>query len=151
MPVLYTERLTPPVWVWVLGLCFGVSVGFTFWVPFGMTFGIVSGIIVTALVLWWLWTTSPRITVTNQELQVGRAHIELYYVGLIARLDADSTARARGAEADPRAFAVMRPLSAKESITIEVCDDEDPHPYWLISSRDPQAFGNALVQAQQAA
>lgn len=136
------------MWVWVVVVVTCLCIGFTFWVPFGLAAGVGSFAITTIPSLWWLAHSSPQITVTEQELRVGRAHIDLYYTGIIASLDEQSTTNARGVNADPRAFSVIRPLSAKEAITIEICDDDDPHPYWLISTKDPQSFGRALVTAQ---
>ena len=148
MTVLYRERLAPPVWVWVVAVATCMCIGFTFWVPLGLAYGAASFGVTVVLALWWLAYSSPEIQVTNQDLRVGRAHIDLFYTGIVASLDEQSTTDARGVNADPRAYTVIRPLSAKEAITVEVCDDEDPHPYWMISTKNPEAFGRALVTAQ---
>ncbi len=147
--VEYREHLGAPIWSWLVMFVLVLSLALAFWVPLGATAGICCAVLGSALVIWLLVTTAPTITVTNRELRIGRVHIDVDYIGLVATLDADATANARGADADPRAFTVLRPLSAKESLSLEILDDEDPHPYWLLSSRDPQALGQAIRAAQQ--
>jgi hypothetical protein len=145
--IRYRETLSPPFWAWFavfsLTACVGIAVGF----PLGVVPGLISFVGSTILVAWGLIATTARITLTDDELRINRAHIALDYVGIIATLDAAATKMANGEQADPRAYSVSRPLSAKQSVTLEVIDDDDPHPYWLISTNHPQEFGIALRDA----
>lgn len=148
-PARYREHLTTPVWGWavVLGLAFVLAVAF--WIPLGIVAGLISLAIGAGLAIWLLVSTAPTLTVTDNELRIGRVHIDIDQLGLVATLDAEATAGARGANADPRAFTILRTLYAKESVSLEIIDEEDPHPYWLISTRDPQALGRAIQAAQK--
>lgn len=128
-----------------LAACLGVA----FWVPLGLWFGLITFVVAAALVYWLLVSTTPTITVGNRELRIGRVHIDVADIGLVATLDSEATANARGLHADPRAFTILRPLSAKESVTLEILDDEDPHPYWLISTQSPADLGRAIREAQR--
>ncbi len=148
-PTLYREHLVTPAWAWAVLLSLVACLGLAFWIPLGALAGLICLGISAALVIWLLLATAPTITVDDQDLRIGRVHINVDQIGLVATLDADSTAGARGANADPRAFAILRPLYAKESITLEILDEEDPHPYWLISSRNPQTLGRAIQAAQR--
>ena len=148
-PVHYRERLTTPLWGWAVLLGLALCLAMAFWIPLGAVAGIPCLLIGAGLVTWLLVTTSPTITVTDNELRIGRVHIDADEIGLVATLDEDATTNARGANADPRAFTILRPLYAKESVSLEILDEEDPHPYWLISTRDPQALGRAVQGAQR--
>lgn len=150
-PPRYREHLSTPPWGWAVSLGLVLTLGMAFWIPLGAVAGILCLALGGALVVWLLVATAPTITVNERELRIGRVHIDADQIGLVATLDADATANARGANADPRAFTIMRPLYAKESVSLEILDAEDPHPYWLISSRDPQALGQAIQAAQRAA
>lgn len=149
--IRYRERLGAPVWAWLVMFGLVICLAVAFWVPLGTTAGVLAFVLGASLVTWLLVTTSATIVVTQREIRVNRAHIDVDDVGLVATLDEASTAGARGPNADPRAFTVIRPLTAKESISLEILDEEDPHPYWLISTRRPQELGGAIRAAQQSA
>ncbi len=58
-------------------------------------------------------------------------------------LDAEQTRRRAGVEADARAHLVLRPyVSTAVEITLD--DPADPVPYWLVSTRRPEALAAAL-------
>lgn len=119
------------------------------YVPLGPIAGLCTLIVGVGFTTVLLVGTAVTIRVTDDELWVGSAHIPWGVTGLVATLDASATTKARTIEADPRAFAVMRPLATRESVTVEVIDDEDPHPYWLVSTQDPAALGQAIARAQR--
>jgi hypothetical protein len=148
--VRYHERLNPPLWAWIAVLALTISLTVAVWVPLGLVAGMIALVIVNGLALWGILVSTPTITVTDEELRINRAHIGFDSLGIVATLDAQATANANGALADPRAFTVIRPLSAKESVTVEILDDDDPHPYWLISTARPAELGRAIRDAMLA-
>lgn len=146
----YRERLRAPLWLWIVcaGLVAIISYAYAF--ALGNLAGIALAVALGGIAIWLLIATAPLIEVTDTEFRAGRAHIDWAHVGLVATLDAGSADRARGREADPRAFAVSRSLTTRTAVTLEVLDDDDPHPYWLVSTRNPQELGQAITQAQDA-
>lgn len=120
------------------------------WVPLGTVAGVIALVISNGFALWGMLVSTPTITVTDKELRINRVHIGLGDLGIVATLDAQATANANGALADPRAFTVSRPLSARESVTVEILDDDDPHPYWLVSTSRPAELGRAIRDAMLA-
>jgi len=148
--VLYYERLNAPIWAWVAVELVIATLAIAYGSALGWLVGLGCFVALGAAAAWALIATAPVLEVTTEHLRAGRANIDWRYVGLVATLDPDSTRAARGAEADPRAFALMRPLSARGAVTIEICDDSDPHPYWLLSSTDPAALGSAIARAAHA-
>jgi Protein of unknown function (DUF3093) len=76
-------------------------------------------------------------------IRVGRARIDHRYIGGATALGAEQTRRRGGTEADARAHLVLRPyVSTAVEITLD--DPDDPVPYWLVSSRRPEALAAAL-------
>ena len=48
-----------------------------------------------------------------------------------------------GADADARAFLVLRPY-LKRAVRVPMQDPADPTPYWLVGSRHPDALAAAI-------
>ena len=58
-------------------------------------------------------------------------------------LDADQARRRAGVDADARAHLVLRPYVAT-AVEITLDDPADPVPYWLVSTRRPDALAAAV-------
>lgn len=84
-----------------------------------------------------------RIVVDGQGLWVGPSLLEWAYQGEATVLDAAATRERQGVLADARAFVVARPY-VRTAVEIPVLDAADPHPYWLIPTRNPQRLAAAL-------
>ncbi len=87
-----------------------------------------------------------RIEVGAGMLRAGPAAIESGLLGAATPLDPAGTRRQAGVDADARAYLLLRPY-VKTSVRVEVTDPADPTPYWLLSSRHPQALAAALDAA----
>lgn len=141
--VAYDERLWPRWWVWlvppalvsVLAVAYGAAYDIVWgWILFAV--GTLAG--VAALVL-----LSPQVRVDDRVVRAGTARLPLAYVGEVTTLTSDDLRRIR-AQGDARAYVVLRPWSTPEAVRIDVTDPDDPHPYWLVSSRTPDALASAV-------
>jgi len=141
----FTERLAVPVWMWAAGLALAallaaeVHLGYSgvrAWVPYVV---LLPG---TAALLWWLGRL--RITVADGELQVDDARLPVALLSGAEPLDAARTRRALGPELHPYAFVVQRPW-VRTAVRLTLDDPADPTPYWLVSTRHPQALVAALA------
>ena len=143
----FSERVGPPAIWWVLAfglaLSLAAAVGFYVGAAAGLGIGIVALAVAAALLI----SGSTRIEVDDQ-LRVGRAMIDFDYVGDVRALDEAETAERIGPKADARAYLVLRPY-AKTAVEIEVVDDADPVPYWLVSTRRPVELAAAVRSARQ--
>ncbi len=148
--VAYQERLHAPWYVWGLATFLTASLGVAYGFYLGDLAGLLTFLATEALVAWWLLATAARVVVDDQVLRAGRARLPLRYVGRIAPLDQAQTRDARGRLADPAAYLCTRGWISR-SVLVEVDDDRDPHPYWLISTRDGHALARALAPARDAA
>lgn len=87
---------------------------------------------------------SLQIRVEADRLWVGAANIEWTYVADARALDQVATRRRRGPDCDARAYLVLRPY-LNRAVEITICDEKDPTPYWLVSSRAPERLAAAIA------
>jgi hypothetical protein len=134
---------TPPWWYLVaigvaclLAAEFHISgLGLTDWIPFGTL------VPLSVLVVWWLGRA--RLEIGDGEVRVRGAHLPLHYVSGAVALDAGTLRRVVGREGDPAAFVSIRPWIGP-GVQIWLDDEDDPTPYWVLSSRTPERLVAAL-------
>jgi Protein of unknown function (DUF3093) len=140
----YEERLRVPVTWWLVGVGFVASVWWVFVLatpPWAaglaalVAFGIVVGLIG--------WYGAARLAVADGQLHAGRAHIPLGLCGDVETLDREQTRRAGGADADARAYLLLRPY-IPTAVRVAIDDPSDPVPYWLLSTRRPERLAAAV-------
>jgi Protein of unknown function (DUF3093) len=144
--MLFRERLTVPVIWWVLAGLFSLSVLLAVGAYLGPVWGVgtaVAAMLVAAAIF---MSASILISVDAHELRVGRASIEHVYIADCRALDAEATRRLAGVDADARAHLVLRPY-VKTAVEITLNDNDDPVPYWLVSTRRPQQLSAAQRDA----
>lgn len=144
----YRERLWSPVSYWVIGLTIGIStvaaVGLyiSTWVAIGSAVAVTIAI---AAVIGWFGRI--ELVVDEDGVRVGASLLEWPYVGHVEALDEHTTTDRLGPRADTRAFVVQRSW-IPEAVVITVEDPADPHPYWIVSSRQPAQFAAAIERAR---
>lgn len=143
----YREWLLPPWWLWLVAVAFAASLavayGYALGAALGAAVAVAGGAVAVALLL----ATSPRLRVDELGFRAGRARLPLRYVGRVAALDAETSREARTVELDPSAHTLLRTWSAPRLVIVEVTDERDPHPYWLVSTRRPEALVRELVRS----
>ncbi|QYJ04813.1 DUF3093 domain-containing protein [Nocardioides panacisoli] len=144
-PPEYQERLSVPIRWWAQGTMLVAS----FWLalvvavpePVAWT---ATAIAMALLVLGLWWFGEARLRVAGDWFVAGRARIEATHLGAADALDAEETRRVSGPGADARAHLLLRPY-VRRAVRVEVTDPRDPAPYWLVSSRHPEALAAALT------
>ncbi|MBV1851508.1 DUF3093 domain-containing protein [Catellatospora sp. NEAU-YM18] len=126
----------------ILGAEIGLGApGLRSWVPYAVLLPL------AAAGLWRLGRI--RVAVTDTELQVDDARLPLRVVSRTIPLDADTRRELLGPSADPLAFVVQRPWIAG-AVQVVLDDPDDITPYWVISTRHPEALARALNEATAA-
>ena len=144
----YRERLTTPGWYWLVGVAFGTTGLLALGLWFGPRVGVSAALVsLVAIGLALAWFGQTEITVDDAGLRVGPCAVEWHWVGEVTELDRDRTSVLLGAEAQPSAFVVQRPW-LHEAVMVEIEDDADPHPYWLLSTRHPHRLATAIDRAR---
>jgi hypothetical protein len=146
--VAYREPLRTPWWWYVVSVgvaCllaaeFHISgLRLTDWIPFGT-------LVPLSIVMVW-WMGRSRLEVSNGELRIRDAHLPLRYVSGAIALDGPTLRRVVGREGDPAAYVSIRPWIGP-GLQVWIDDEDDPTPYWVVSSRHPDRVVTAIRAAR---
>jgi hypothetical protein len=143
---VYRERLTAPLSWWVVVVAFGLVCGWIMLVATTTVIAIAATLVGTALAGGLVWAYGSALLIAGPEgLRVGPAHLTSDAIGTVTSLDARAMREQLGPHADARAWMRTRPY-IDTGVRVEVADAADPTPYWLVSSRRPEAVAAALSQ-----
>jgi hypothetical protein len=140
----FDERLSVPLWWFLpalgLAVLLGAEVhmgypGIRSWIGYAITVPLCLGAMV--------WLGRVRVQVTGGELRAGDARLPLRHVGHVDVVPREGKQVALGPELDPAAHLVHRAWVGP-IVRIEVTDPDDDTPYWIVSTRDPDALVAAL-------
>jgi hypothetical protein len=140
----FSERLSTPLWWYPIGLGIAAILAaefriadhtLTVWIPFGI---LLPG---SLLIIWSMGR--QKVEVDDQQLRIRDAHLPLAVIETVVPLDATTLRRLVGRYGDPASFISTRPWVGP-GIQIILDDPEDPTPYWVISTRRPEALAAAL-------
>ncbi len=140
--VLYEERLRPSIWIWLIAVMVS-SLSVLVFVPIGIEVGLIAAVVVFAIIALLLTVSTPRIVVTGDHLQVGRAGIERRHVGQVTGYRGDDATHQRGPALHGLAFLCLRGW-IDPVVRIQIEDRQDRTPYWLTSTRNPEELARAL-------
>lgn len=140
--VRFSEILTPSflTFVWAAIL---LPSSYLVFLPINETVGVIVGTALTLLVWLLMVIGSPRISVVDGQLWVGKAHILVNFLGESREIEAEFCFAERGPGLDARAF-VRFQAGVKRLVRIELNDPEDPTPYWLLATRKPSQLLEAI-------
>lgn len=141
----FREVIHPPVWLLAFIYFMFLSLVLAVWAAFDNRIAIFTWIVLTILLLV-IWLKARKsITVDENELRIGDAHIELKYIEQVELLTADQMSLLRTRDADPAAFlAITFWISTGLKVTLN--DQRDSTPYWLVSSRKSEELTNTLYK-----
>jgi hypothetical protein len=144
--VIYTEKLWPTAWIWLIALGLSVA-GILMFIPISTFAGYAAAVIMFILQAVILITSTPRIEVTADSLQVGRAHISREYIGEVTAFRGDAATAERGPRLNGLSYLCIRGW-INPIVKIEITDQTDQTPYWLASSRRPEKLVAALTRGR---
>ena len=142
----FRERLTPSWWLWVVAAGFAGSFGIVL-LRVSETAALVVTLVVLGLTVAWLVRTTPLVSVDPEVFVAGPARLPVGLVAQVEPLDAAAMRAARTVELDARAWLLLRGWIAG-GVRVRLDDPQDDTPYWLVSSRRPQALATALDAAR---
>lgn len=139
---LYVERLLPGVSAFLAAGLLLPAVSLIV-APFSIAAGIAMGAALASTTWLLLIIRSPIISLTKTELRVGRAVIERKWLGVADVVLRDRLFTERGPNLDARAFTCFQ-VGVQKAIRVEIADDDDPTPYWLFCTRNPEHLAKLL-------
>ena len=143
--VIFTEVLRPPIWVLAFIYFMFLSLVIAIWAAFDTNATMVAFAIATLAIPFIALSLTSRISVDQRELRIDKAHIELKYLGKVTVLDSDAMRMLRTRDADPAAFLAIK-FWASKGIKIEVTDQRDSTPYWLVTSKRGEKLAALLTK-----
>jgi hypothetical protein len=143
----YEERLWPPVWLWLAGWAFAVSLAVSFAAALGPAWGLLALLVPGGLVTAMLIRAAAVVRVRDGELTAGPAHIDVRHLGPAEPLGPAAARAVRGPESDPAAFHLIRGW-VPDGVRARVLDPDDPTPYWFVASRRPTELAAAIEAAR---
>lgn len=138
----HREKLWPAWWLWLAAALIGGSISTAFF-PVGAVYGVLALVIGMALCLFALIATTPTVEITDELVRVGRARISHQDLGRAVGHRGPAAREQLGPGFDARSYQCIRGW-IDPVITVEVSDPADPTPYWLFSTRHPEAVLAAL-------
>ncbi|MEP6478296.1 MAG: DUF3093 domain-containing protein [Rhodoglobus sp.] len=141
----YRERLWPAPWLFI-GTALVIPAALLVFLPINQTVGIVVAIVLYAGCVGGLLLGSPVVEVTDTEFRAGRARLPLDVIGATESFRGAEASAERGTRLDARAWLMIRGW-VDPVLKLEIVDERDPVPYWIVSSRRPEKVAAAIAQA----
>ncbi|MBK5239028.1 MAG: DUF3093 domain-containing protein [Actinomycetales bacterium] len=138
----YREVMRPAFWLYIAAILIIPAIVLVL-APINMLFGIILSIVVYATIIVLMIVKSPIIELTETTLRVGKAHIARSELGAASAYSGTHAIEQRGTKLDGRAW-LMFTGWVDPVVRIDIIDELDPVPYWLISTRNPERFVAAL-------
>ena len=140
----FRERLLPPWWIFAIGFGLVGMVAVAYGAALSPLVGWLIFVAGAGIVSWLLWVTSPVIEVTDTHLAAGRALVPRTSIAGAIGLTGALARAERGPTADVRRFVLLRTWRASTAVLVTLDDPGDPHPAWLLTSRNPDLLVRAL-------
>jgi hypothetical protein len=142
---IYCERLLPGPFAWLLIAFMTASLGIAYGYVYGQLFGMTLALFATFGIYLFMYFGSPLIVLDELVLRVGHARLPREFIGDPKLLDETKTRESQRLHTHRQAYLIMR-AAIKDSIVIDVKDENDPHPYWQFSTRHPKQLMAVLAK-----
>ncbi len=139
----FKEVIRAPLWLVAFVYFLFLSMALSIWAALGNTPALVTFGVLTIWLIFLFFRTALVIHMDESFLYVGQAKIERTYIGSAIALNNAELKLIRTRDADPSAYLAIR-FWASKAVKVEVSDNRDATPYWLISSKNPQRLVEAL-------
>ena len=139
----FREVIRPPLWLMAFIYFLALSLGIAIWAAMNTIIAVIVIALLTAATILIYFTSTLVIEIDEHELRVGKAHIAKKFCGEIEVLTPAEMSLQRTREADPAAYLAIRFWTA-HGVKIEVRDERDQTPYWLVTSKRGVALTQAL-------
>ncbi|CAN2205446.1 Protein of unknown function DUF3093 [Candidatus Nanopelagicaceae bacterium] len=137
--------IRPPLWLLAFIYFLLLSLVIAIWAAFDNRSAFFAWVIATISIVAIAISARSAISLDEQELRIGRAHIELKYLDTVELLTKDQMQLLRTRDADPAAYlAITFWISTGVKITLK--DERDSTPYWLVSSKKSEELTHTLYK-----
>ncbi|TQO21200.1 DUF3093 family protein [Rhodoglobus vestalii] len=144
--IIYRERLWPTAWLY-LSTALTIPASILVFMPINIIAGYITAAILYGGIVLFLLASAPTIEVDETELRAGKARLPIATIGTVLTFDGAEATLERGQRLDARAWLLIRGWVSAVA-KLEILDESDPTPYWLLSSRTPELLSEAIVKAK---
>lgn len=142
----YRERLWPTVWLYI-STALIIPASILVFLPINITVGYITAAVLYLGIVGFLLWSAPLITIDDKELHAGSARLPIAIIGEVTTFDGTEATLERGQRLDARAWLMIRGW-VSPVVRLEVLDESDPTPYWLLSSRTPELVAEAIAEVK---
>lgn len=153
----------PPWWGWIAGALLGLGAGLIFYMGGNVWYRLLPLAVFPVVVLigmWWLGrlavSVSDEASGEGAEdwdgawFHVDDAKLPAWAIGEVEVLRGHALSDMLSVGAHPLGFVVQRPW-CRAAVLVRLADEDDPTPYWIVSSRRPEELAEALAAVRDAA
>lgn len=143
---IYREKLWPTPWQFI-STALVIPASLLVFLPINQTVGMIVAIALYIAIVALLILASPVVEVTATHVVAGKARLPIAVIGELSAHFGDDARAERGPELDARAWLLIRGW-IEPVVKVLLVDDADPTPYWLVSTRRPEAVISAVAEAR---
>lgn len=143
----YRERLWPAPWLYI-ATALVIPATLLVFVPINFEVGVIVAVVFYLGVVALLLFASPVVAVTATELIAGKARLPIGVIGSVESFSGDEARLERGQRLDARAWLLIRGW-IDPIVRIDLVDENDPTPYWIVSTRHPEAVQAAVAKSRE--
>jgi hypothetical protein len=146
---IYRERLWASAWVFI-STALVIPASLLVFLPINFAAGVIVAIVLYAGCVAILIATGPTIEVTTEQFVAGRARLPIGFIGSTDAFRGEEATLERGRRLDSRAWLLIRGW-IDPVVRVGVVDENDPTPYWVVSTRHPEDVVAAIAKARATA
>jgi hypothetical protein len=139
----FREVIRPPLWLMAFIYFLALSLGIAIWAAMNTMAAVILMTPLTLATIAIYFSASLVIEIDENELRVGKAHIDKKFCDEVIVLTPAQMSLQRTREADPAAHLAIRFWTA-HGVKIDIKDDRDQTPYWLVTSKRGEKLAQAL-------
>lgn len=145
----YRERLWPAPWLFI-STALVIPASLLVFLPINAMVGVGVAIVLYLGCVAMLFLAGPVIEVTDSEFRAGKATLPLSIAGDVTAHSGEDARAERGTNLDARTWLLIRGWISPV-VKIQILDERDSAPYWVVSTRRPEAVVAAITAAKQRA
>jgi hypothetical protein len=144
--IIYRERLWPTLWLYI-STALVIPASILVFMPINILVGYITAAVLYGAIVLFLLASAPIIEIDDVELRAGKARLPIEIIGAVATFDGAQATLERGQHLDARAWLMIRGWVSPVA-KLDITDESDPTPYWLLSSRTPELLADAIAQSK---
>lgn len=143
---IYREKLWPAPWLFI-STALVIPASLLVFLPINQLAGIIVAAVLYLAIIALLVMASPVIEVTDTQFIAGKARLPIAVIGAMTSHRGDDARAERGPRLDARAWLLIRGW-VDPVLRVQLTDDKDPTPYWIVSTRHPEAIIAAVDEVR---